>query len=139
MRNELERQSFPVLWRQVICTVSVTTSARKAARWWRRIPAELRAIVVGLVVGIVAGELVVRWGAHQNLSTYMAFAPAGIEYAGVPRSEMDSAAERGVVRSLKDLLDKYDAFCRQHPIEAMRRHIDCEHVHRMDSEPVPND
>ena len=139
MGTEIERRASPVLWREGTWTIPFIACVRRSASWWRRIPVELRACVGGLVLGVTLGQLVLKWGEHQNLSTYMAFAPAGIELAGIPRSEITSVAEHGVVRSLKGLLDKYDAYCRQVPFEAMRKHIDCEHVHRMDSEPVPND
>jgi hypothetical protein len=139
MGNEIERRSWPVVGHEGTRTVPLIAGLRRRSTWWHRLPIELRAIVGGLVVGVMLGELAIRWGEHQNLSTYMAFVPAGIEIAGIPRSEMRSVGEHAVVRSFKALLDKYDAYCSRFPFEALKRQIDCEHVHRMDSEPVPND
>jgi hypothetical protein len=140
MGTEIERRSSPVLWREGPWMVSLIGSlGRRSFGWRRRIPVEFWALAGGLVGGLVLGQLVMRWGEHQNLTTFMAFAPAAIELSGIPRSEINAVAERSIVRSLKGLLDKYDAYCQQFPFEALKRHIDCEHVHRIDSVPVPND
>jgi len=114
-------------------------SKRRILWVWQRIPATPKVVIAGLVLGCVGGQLVVMFGAHEVLSNYLAFAPAGIEAAGVPGSEIRAAGRQGAVHALKLLLERYVSLCEIDEAEAGRRKIDCEQVRRMERIPESHD
>jgi hypothetical protein len=94
-------------------------------------------VLASIIVGLGIGQLFIWWGAHQTLSSYIAFIPGNMQIAGLPEKEIRVAVTRSMVESLKRLLEGYDRLCRDRPYQALARNIDCDRVHKMSEEPIP--
>jgi hypothetical protein len=94
-------------------------------------------VLLSALIGLGFGQLVVWLAAHETLSTYIAFIPGNMEIAGVPHERIRMVTTRAVVEGLHQLLQDYESLCREHPLEAVAGKVDCERVHKMSREPIP--
>ena len=97
----------------------------------------ITAAVLSLLVGLGAVEFVTWLAARKTLLTYMAFIPPSMESAGLPHKEIRVVTARAVIEGLNHLLQDYDRLCQEHPLAADARQIDCDRVHKMSREPIP--
>ena len=115
--------------------IGVAVLARKAAAGRRsRLVA---AAVLSALIGLGGGQLTTWLAAHVTVSTYIAFIPGNMENAGVTHQEIRAVTARAVMEGLHRLLQDYDRRCQEHRLEADARKIDCDRVHKMSEEPIP--
>lgn len=143
MSSEIERHSWTGIDRRSQSGVSGESVAIrtggvriKAMAAWGKLRI-IAATVLSALIGMGFGQLVIWLAAHETVSTYIAFIPGNMEIAGVSHEQIRMVTTRAVMEALNHLLQDYDRLCQEHPLAADARRIDCDRVHKMSREPIP--